>query len=1029
MQVRNRRLPAAIAFFICSAAALAATFGTVVPVRGLPSDLALDARRGRLYVANLSASRVEVMNTTTLALEAPLAAPMPPSAVSISPDNRFLVVGQYDNFLDPELSTKGGLTIYDLDAQQRRDLVLANPVLAVEFGAGSQALVVTTGEFLLLDPLTGLTTVLTPTQELDGQQIPVPFVTFPAEIIQAATGVSGDRQTIVVLAQLDVNAANQSAAVIYRVGSSQVGVIGVVAEPPLGPRAVSVNLQGTTFLLGWGMFDIAAGAVAQVPHPIGDFRLGGHAWDVPRNRIYVDIPVEAGEAPVLHVMDPDNLTVRERLRLPQTITGGGVFSPDNNTLYTISEGGVLILPVGSLDSAPRVAASQEDVLFLPSLLADGVLTRTIEIVDPSGGNVDFRLSLPASARGIRLSRTSGVTPATVQIEVDPLAYEDFKGTTTVALTIDSTGAVNIPPPVRLLINNAGPTQRGRIVNVPGKLVDILADPARNRFYILRQDKNLVLVYDSVTFEPVNALRTGNTPTSLAITEDQRFLLVGNDNSHLINVFDLQTLQPSNPILVEGAYPRSVAVGNGAIWTTARVVGLPDLPCNGRAITNPMYRVNFARRTATPPVRLGVFCNEVPPDSVLRRSPSGQSIILAMPNGAGALWDASVPGGGEWVLSRTITPSGGALESLGDNFFVVDNQVLDQALIPVGGFQTGTGASSGIGFLDGRGLRSTAAAPNAPGTLERINLETRQTTNATALVEAPMIAATLNTPRVGQIGQTILPYLRTMAVTPDGLNILLLTQSGLLVVPRNFDDPVVLPPPPPRPVVSQVVNAADGGPGVAPGGLIVISGEALAGGSASAPGLPLPFTLGGTSVTVGGVAIPLLRVSPTEILGQLPFTVLGPVSLVVRTSRVNSDPFALVVQPFAPAIFRTGQAGENTRLATVIRARNNDFVNFTNPIHPGDVITIYLTGLGRVAPGVTLGEGAPSDPLALAITTPVVSIDGFQLAVDFAGLVPGAVGLYQINARVPDNIPSIAQATLEIRQGGASTSLEVRVVSP
>jgi hypothetical protein len=38
-------------------------------------------------------------------------------------------------------------------------------------------------------------------------------------------------------------------------------------------------------------------------------------------------------------------------------------------------------------------------------------------------------------------------------------------------------------------------------------------------------------------------------------------------------------------------------------------------------------------------------------------------------------------------------------------------------------------------------------------------------------------------------------------------------------------------------------------------------------------------------------------------------------------------------------------------------------------------------------------------------------------------------LYQINARVPDNIPSIAQATLEVRQGAASTSLEVRVVSP
>ena len=39
-------------------------------------------------------------------------------------------------------------------------------------------------------------------------------------------------------------------------------------------------------------------------------------------------------------------------------------------------------------------------------------------------------------------------------------------------------AVNLPPPVRLLINNRNPDQRGTFVNIPGYLTDLLADPVR-----------------------------------------------------------------------------------------------------------------------------------------------------------------------------------------------------------------------------------------------------------------------------------------------------------------------------------------------------------------------------------------------------------------------------------------------------------------------------------------------------------------------------------------------------------------------
>src|SRR5207302_9684904 len=134
------------------------------------------------------------------------------------------------------------------------------------------------------------------------------------------------------------------------------------------------------------------------------------------------------------------------------------------------------------------------------------------------------------------------------------------------LAISSARAINFPFAARLLINTHDVNQRGRIVNVPGKITDILADPRRNRTYLIRQDKNLVLVYDSTTMRqiPAPAMRTGNTPVGMAITTDGRYLITGNDNSQIASVFDLDTLQPSAPIVFPfGHYPRSVGISNAA----------------------------------------------------------------------------------------------------------------------------------------------------------------------------------------------------------------------------------------------------------------------------------------------------------------------------------------------------------------------------------------------------------------------------------------------------------------------------------
>jgi DNA-binding beta-propeller fold protein YncE len=292
-----------------------------------------------------------------------------------------------------------------------------------------------------------------------------------------------------------------------------------------------------------------------------------------------------------------------------------------------------VLPVGSLRGAPQIGAGQEDVLFLADACNRSVISQNLSIAAlPGAANADFTLSLSPQIPGIQLSQTTGKTPATVQISVDPTAFQAAKGTTTVTLNIQSTAAINIPFPVRLLINTRDVNQTGRIVDVPGKIVDILADRTRNRIYMVRQDKNLVLVYDSRTFQQLAALRTANTPMGMAITADQNYLIVGNDNSQLASVFDLNALQAVDPIFTPGVYPHLFAVGNGSIWGTERSVG---------SASQSLLSVDFANRIATAPSTLGIYQNNVPANSALAASPSGNYILLAETNGTVAMWDDTV----------------------------------------------------------------------------------------------------------------------------------------------------------------------------------------------------------------------------------------------------------------------------------------------------------------------------------------------------------------------------------------------------
>src|SRR5262249_40315605 len=140
-----------------------------------------------------------------------------------------------------------------------------------------------------------------------------------------------------------------------------------------------------------------------------------------------------------------------------------------------------------------------------------------------------------------------------------------------------------------------------------------SDPIRDRFYVLRQDKNSVLVFDGSSYQQIATLRTGNTPVQMALTRDNRYMIVTNDNSQIANVYDLEALQPSVPILFPpGHYPRSIAVSNGSILAAVRSASGPHA----------IDRVDFQARLANKLPTLGIFNNEIDAETVLAASPSG-----------------------------------------------------------------------------------------------------------------------------------------------------------------------------------------------------------------------------------------------------------------------------------------------------------------------------------------------------------------------------------------------------------------------
>jgi len=186
----------------------------------------------------------------------------------------------------------------------------------------------------------------------------------------------------------------------------------------------------------------------------------------------------------------------------------------------------------------------------------------------------------------------------------------------------------------------------------------------------------------------------------------------------------------------------------------------------------------------------------------------------------------------------------------------------------------------------------------------------------------------------------------------------------------------------------------------------------------------PKELAGVRVLVNGAPAALSLVSPGQVNAQAPEGVIaGSARIEVVTPKGTSNAVAMPSNPragwmlappalhdgyvqFVLAVLPDGALAAPPGLLEGVRTR---------PARPGEVVVMYGVGFGAVSPAVTPGEITGA---AAALPAPRVLAGGRDAQLLYAGLVPGAVGLYQFNAEAPAGLHGAVR--LEVMAGGKTT---------
>ncbi len=247
-----------------------------------------------------------------------------------------------------------------------------------------------------------------------------------------------------------------------------------------------------------------------------------------------------------------------------------------------------------------------------------------------------------------------------------------------------------------------------------------------------------------------------------------------------------------------------------------------------------------------------------------------------------------------------------------------------------------------------------------------------------------------------------------------------TTASLTVGPRT---PTLEP--------ASITNGASFAPGITSGSIVTIFGANLTKdvtGVVPAPAVfPLPLDLRGTSVSVNGVLAPLFAIASSggqdQINLQVPYEVTGQttVTVVVNNNGVASGGVQATLLAAHPGIFTVD--GTN---GVIVHSANFQLISAASPAARDEVVVAYATGLGPVSNAPRTGLPALLSPLSQTLLPPTVTVGGVPAEILFSGLAPNFAGLFQVNFRVPGNVPvGIADVVIQV-SGQSSRAVKMAV---
>ena len=715
--------------------------------------------------------------------------------------------------------------------------------------------------------------------------------------------------------------------------------------------------------------------------------------------------------------------------LPNTGFGGlgGQGGPGGTIIFPIPGGGGIVIPIGG---GFPVGGPGGVIGGFGNFGPGGPATFT----PATGQTTPFEQTIPTA------------TGATLRFQLNPTAARTLGTVAASDFLIQSPEAINIPPNVRVYQNTRDAEARGTImpvqanINAGEGLIDMLADTARQRLYITNSGLNRVDVFNLRTKAFVTPIKVGQLPHSMAFGTDGITMYVANTGGESISIVDLdkgltvkQVKFPPLPFnsalalvtpiaMASSQRGPQVVMSDGSLW---KIDGDQAIP---RTLNPAVFGTNVRTvQGGNPSVR------------TMASTPNGEYVLLVTGQGNAYLYDAGVD---DYTLGRQIftAPITGFLGPVAagprGQYYVANGTLLNSSLTPIASAPVIPGPVAG-GTLPGRGGATTtssrpvaAVAAVGTNTFARFSQPIRANQNA-AVTDAGLIelvdATSGNTMRAATTLEgspsavtgngRVTTNARSLYVDPSGETAYAVTASGLSIVPLTPVNPRD------RPNINNngVVSQASYLPTVAAGGLISIFGQNL-GQDITAGTSTLPTVLGGTCVTLNNQPLPLIMSSSGQINAQIPPALAaGRYSLVVRSIDRQAASFVTTVSvsKYAPAVF----VGANGQPA--ILHQDGSPVTKDSPAKRDERLVLYATGLGPTKGGrVVAGQPAPSNPVAVTDKVQVYFGDPHvkqaEIIVEWSGLVPGYIGLNQINLRVPGDHVKGDALPVTIRVGGVTS---------